>query len=126
MPLCFCIMTFLSALRSSFHHGLDLAPGLFIGILAFTALVIASVRSEAALSSRAVISVSPSKILCWSFQLGSRLLNSFELRVLLPAIYDCKEVAKRSQLASCALKQDVCKGLSTIINFVPGIEKRTP
>jgi hypothetical protein len=45
MPLCLCIMDFLSALRSSFHHGFDLAPGLFDGILAIAALVIASVSS---------------------------------------------------------------------------------
>jgi hypothetical protein len=47
----FCLISF----RSGNHQGLGLAPGLLTGILAFAAVVIASVSSRAAVSRKSVI-----------------------------------------------------------------------
>ena len=55
-------MCYINTLRLSFHYSLDLGPGLFIGVLAFTALVIASVSSDAVFRNKAVVGLSPSRL----------------------------------------------------------------
>jgi hypothetical protein len=47
----FCLISF----RSGDYQGLGLAPGLLTGILAFAAVIIASVSSRAVVSRKSVI-----------------------------------------------------------------------